>query len=183
MPEIVLEPKGTDLAQLRRLYNMKANTLVSKDAAGKLTAFFFWSAWAAVTHRAKDLEDNPVSFVEPNHQLSYTNSRPKEDLVGNHMPADFLWRTLVSVCLLLVGIGCLGYWYFTNHEEVLEPPEQDPFMGLVITPSMRSLEKWVWTAFALTVVNVFCGHYLGHVAIGASFSALEVVPFTNLLSE
>ncbi|HEY1181949.1 MAG TPA: nitric-oxide reductase large subunit, partial [Rhodocyclaceae bacterium] len=59
------------LDKLREQYAMTEGALPDKENRAALTAFFFWSAWAATTDRP----DQPG--------LSYTSNWPHEPLVGN----------------------------------------------------------------------------------------------------
>jgi nitric oxide reductase subunit B len=69
---------GSDasLATLRDQYAMVDGTLPEKADRQALTAFFFWSAWAAATDRPGE------------SNLSYTSNWPHEPLVGNTLTAD-----------------------------------------------------------------------------------------------
>ncbi|AFJ45758.1 conserved membrane protein [Shimwellia blattae DSM 4481 = NBRC 105725] len=83
--------------KLRVEYAMKENTLSSAVARNDLSAFFFWSAWAATTDR-------------PGDSITYTSNWPHEELVGNTpSPSLGIW-SVASVILLLGGIGAL-VWY------------------------------------------------------------------------
>jgi len=67
----------------------------------QLTAYFSWSAWAGSTLR-------------PDKDYSYTNNWPAEPLVGNSVTADVVVWSVLSLVVLLVGIGVLfaafGRW-------------------------------------------------------------------------
>ena len=60
---------------------------------------------------------------------------------------------------------------FTQHANLVEPhiepnvAASDPLFDVIVTPSMRSMVKWVWTVFLLGVVNVMMGYYVGHMSI------------------
>ena len=70
--------------------------------AQALTAFIWWSAWAAVTER-------------PGKDITYTNNWPHEPLVGNTPPAHLLMWTVFSVLFLIAGIALLG-WHHARHQ-------------------------------------------------------------------
>src|SRR5262245_39559512 len=57
-----------------------------------LSAFFFWTSWAASTNR-------------PGLEISYTSNWPHEPLVGNHPSGETVVWTGVSIIMLLAGIG------------------------------------------------------------------------------
>jgi nitric oxide reductase subunit B len=67
----------------------------------QLTAYFAWSAWASSTLR-------------PDKNYSYTNNWPPEKLVGNVVTADVVVWSVLSLIVLLAGIGALfaafGRW-------------------------------------------------------------------------
>jgi nitric oxide reductase subunit B len=67
----------------------------------QLTAYFAWSAWAGSTQR-------------PGKDYSYTNNWPPEKLVGNVVTADVVVWSVLSLIVLLAGIGALfaafGRW-------------------------------------------------------------------------
>jgi nitric oxide reductase subunit B len=67
----------------------------------QLTAYFAWSAWAGSTQR-------------PEKNYSYTNNWPPEKLVGNVVTADVVVWSVLSLIVLLAGIGALfaafGRW-------------------------------------------------------------------------
>jgi nitric oxide reductase subunit B len=67
----------------------------------QLTAFFAWSAWSASTLR-------------PDKDYSYTNNWPPEELVNNTVTADVVVWSVLSLVVLLAGIGALfaafGRW-------------------------------------------------------------------------
>ncbi len=66
-----------------------------------LTAYFAWSAWAGSTLR-------------PDKDYTYTNNWPPEPLVGNSVTADVVVWSVLSLIVLLAGIGVLfaafGRW-------------------------------------------------------------------------
>src|SRR5687768_11553106 len=83
-------------ADLRENYAMKNDTVADPENRRLMSAFFWWTAWAAATER-------------PGTGITYTNNWPSEPLIGNRPPAStFLWSAF-SVTLLLAGIGALGW--------------------------------------------------------------------------
>jgi hypothetical protein len=67
----------------------------------QLTSFFAWTAWAAAANR-------------PGHSYSYTNNWPPEPRVANGPTADVVVWSVLSLVVLLGGIGALfaiyGRW-------------------------------------------------------------------------
>src|SRR5690606_39116159 len=60
---VALFGNDADLLDLRKAYAMKNDTVHDPEYRQALTAFIWWSAWAAVTDR-------------PGKQISYTNNWP-----------------------------------------------------------------------------------------------------------
>ena len=68
-----------------------------RRAGRRSPRFFFWTSWACATER-------------PGQHVTYTNNWPHEPLIGNRPTgANILW-SIVSVVLLLAGIGALVWW-------------------------------------------------------------------------
>ena len=156
------------LQQLRDDYAM--HDVVVPDAARRkaLTQFFFWTSWASATER-------------PGLAITYTNNWPHEPLIDN-VPStgNVLW-SIISVVLLLAGIGALAWWmaFRGGDEEPGEAPVSDPFTGLTLTPSMRAVAKYVGVVVALFVVQVLLGALTAHYTVeGQSFFG---IPLANLL--
>jgi nitric oxide reductase subunit B len=119
---------GTDprLLELRKAYAMKQGTVDTAEHRRCLTAFIWWSAWAAVTER-------------PGKAITYTNNWPHDPLVGNTPPGHlFLW-SVFSVLFLIAGIAALG-WHHARHkdEAPAELPQSDPLALVRVTPSMKA---------------------------------------------
>ena len=84
------------LHELRKAYAMKEGTVPDAENRRALTAFIWWTAWAAVTER-------------PGGTATYTNNWPHEPLVGNTPPSHLLMWTVFSVLFLIAGIALLGW--------------------------------------------------------------------------
>ena len=155
------------LGQLRDDYAM--HDVVVPDAARRqaLTQFFFWTSWASATMR-------------PGHTITYTNNWPHEPLIGNVPSAGNVLWSIVSVVLLLTGIGALVWLMaFRPENGEAEAPVRDPFAGFMLTPSMRAVGKYVAVVVGLFVVQVLLGALTAHYTVeGQSFYG---VPLANLL--
>ena len=83
-----------------------------------MSAFFFWTSWAASTNR-------------PNDTITYTSNWPHEPLVGNRPTGDAIVWTGVSIIVLLAGIGAMAWCYASIREHGLpaEAPANDPVLG------------------------------------------------------
>ncbi len=100
-------------------YAIPPGALTDTDNLRKLSAFFFWTAWAASTNR-------------PNDTITYTSNWPHEPLVGNRPTADTIVWTGVSIIVLLAGIGVMASYYASIREHGLpaEAPANDPVLGV-----------------------------------------------------
>lgn len=151
------------LAELRAAYAMKDGSVASPEHRRQMTAFFFWSSWAAVTER-------------PGGKASYTNNWPYEPLVGNEAtPGAFIW-SMFSILFMIAGIGLLAWHYAAYHgkEERLTPPAQDPLLKLKPTPSMRATSKYFWLVAALFLVQILLGAITAHYQVEKDFYGLNI---------
>ncbi len=154
-------------AELREAYAMKESTVGTLEHRRSLTAFFWWTAWAATTERADigagTLVPDQAGVVSK--KVTYTNNWPSEPLVGNTPPpALWVWSAF-SVLFLILGIAILGWHYAVTHgrgEEGHTLPATDPFALLRITPSMRATAKYFWVVLALFLVQILLGAITAH---------------------
>ncbi|RJQ58125.1 MAG: nitric-oxide reductase large subunit [Desulfobacteraceae bacterium] len=160
------------LKDLREAYALHENAVPDPGRRTAMTAFFFWTAWAAATER-------------PGTGVTYTNNWPHEPLVGNLPTASSLMWSLVSIALLLAGIGAL-VWYklFRDKEEALpSAPQSDPLDAFVTTPSMRAVGKYAVVVIALFVVQVLLGSLVAHYTVeGDGFFGLplsRILPYAT----
>jgi len=160
-----------DTAELREAYAMKNNTVPDAEHRRILTAFFWWTAWAATTER-------------PGDTITYTNNWPSEPLVGNRPPAStFLWSAF-SVTFLLIGIALLGWHYAVTHdrEEPHQLPATDPMLNIRITPSMLATAKYFWVLLALFLVQILLGaitaHYQVEGQVMYGFALSDLLPYS-----
>lgn len=156
---------------LREAYAMRENTVPSAEHRRALSAFFFWTSWAASTNR-------------PGESKSYTNNWPYEPLVGNvATSSSFIW-SMFSIVFLIAGIGLLTWHYAVWHgaEPAVTPPTKDPLDGLVITPSMRATAKYFWLVIALFLVQILLGATTAHYQVEGQdaygFALSEVLPYS-----
>jgi nitric oxide reductase subunit B len=159
-------------ATLRENYAMKNGTVPDPEHRRALSAFFWWTAWAATTER-------------PGRNVTYTNNWPSEPLVGNRPPAStFVWSAF-SVIFLLAGIALLGWHRAVSHargEEVCDLPVRDPLRNMVVTPSMSATAKYFWVLLALFLVQILFGAMTAHYQVEGQlvygYQAAEILPYS-----
>ena len=160
-------------AVLRENYAMKNDTVPDPEHRRALSAFFWWTAWAATTER-------------PGREITYTNNWPSEPLVDNKPPAStFIWSAF-SVTFLLAGIALLGLHHAASHgsrgEERHNLPKRDPLRGIVITPSMKATAKYFWVLLALFLVQILFGAMTAHYQVEGQlvygYQAAEILPYS-----
>jgi nitric oxide reductase subunit B len=151
----------------REDYAIPAGTVTEPARARALSAFFFWTAWAAATNR-------------PDDDVTYTSNWPHEPLIGNVPTADTVVWTGVSILFLLGGIGAMAFWFAARRTDpVPEPPHQDPLIGTSPTPSQRATIKFFWVVCLLIVIQISMGILAAH--YGVEGDALYGIPLAEVL--
>ncbi len=138
---------------LREAYALAENPLPILEQRKQISSFFYWISWASGTNR-------------PNQDLTYTSNWPHEPLIDNLPTTDTVVWSVVSVMLLIAGIGTL-VWYHAAHggEAPVRPPEADPLNEIKVTPSMRATTKYFWTAAALFMLQIILGGITAHYSV------------------
>jgi nitric oxide reductase subunit B len=156
---------------LRETYAMRNNAVDTAEHRSELSAFFFWTAWAAVTDR-------------PGANVSYTNNWPYDPLVGNTAtPGAFIW-SVFSIIFMIAGIGLLGWHYavWQKNEPHVTPPASDPLAGIVVTPSMRATAKYFWVVLALLLCQIGLGAVTAHFQVEGQhfygFDLSAILPYS-----
>ncbi len=149
-------------------YAIRPNTQSDPAKLKQLSAFFFWSAWAASTNR-------------PGENVSYTSNWPHEDLVENHPTGDAIVWTGVSIIFLLAGIGGMAWWYAKQDKEVPhgDAPLTDPLIGAQSTPSQKATVKYFFTVSGLMLLQIILGVITAH--YGVEGDALYGIPLSSIL--
>jgi nitric oxide reductase subunit B len=149
----------------RKSFAMKEGTLPSPEARARLANFFFWTAWAASTDR-------------PGTEASYTNNWPHEPLIDNVPTAENIIWSVMSVIILIAGVGLLVWaWAFTHkeHDDVGAAPARDPVLQIPLTASQRALGKYLFLVVALFVSQIFIGGFTAHYTVeGQTFYGINV---------
>jgi len=156
------------LRALREAYAMPESVVPDPERRRALTAFFFWTSWASATNR-------------PGLAISYTSNWPHEPLVDNRpTTANVVW-SVVSVVLLLAGIGALVFWRAFrggDEEPAVDPPAADPLAPFAITPSMRATAKYLAAVVGLFVVQVGLGALTAHYTVeGQAFFGFPLADY------
>jgi len=141
----------------RNEYAIPRDALNDPEKAREMSAFFWWTAWAASTDR-------------PGTNVSYTQNWPHEALIGNQPTGSAIVWSVISFVLLLAGIGGM-VWYFASQPRVVSEellPERDPLLGLEPTPSQRATLKYFFVVTALWVVQVGLGAITAHYGVEGS---------------
>ncbi|REJ65734.1 MAG: nitric-oxide reductase large subunit [Planctomycetota bacterium] len=136
-------------------YAIPSGAISDSERLRKLTAFFFWSSWAASADRPGDI-------------ASYTNNWPHEPLVGNRPTGDNIVWTGVSIIMLLAGISALAWWYASRKPEDETaglPLDSDPLARWEATPSQRATIKYFWVVAALILVQMGLGVVTAHYGV------------------
>lgn len=154
-----------ELRSTRKSFAMKEDTLPDPERRARLTEFFFWTAWAASTERTTG-------------SATYTNNWPHEPLIGNKPTAENIIWSIVSVILLIAGVGGLIWvWAFLRKEDEHEfvAPEKDPISLVSLTPSQRALGKYLFLVVALFCFQVMLGGVTAHYTVeGQEFYGINL---------
>jgi len=141
---------------LRKQYAFPIHTRLSDADTHALNAFYFWTAWATTTNR-------------PGQKITYTSNWPHEPLVGNTPTAAVFMWSIISVFVLLGGIGALVWFYarefdiWRAHSEPEGGFARFDFMDKqTLTPSMKATSKYFWVVIALFAAQVMLGIVTAH---------------------
>jgi nitric oxide reductase subunit B len=141
-------------SQGREDYSIPAGAVTDPQRLRNLSAFFFWTSWAASTNRVGD-------------HITYTQNWPYEPLVGNHPTGESVVWTGVSIIVLLAGISAMVWWYAARRSEEESPslPAADPLASWEATPSQRATVKYFWIVAALILVQMSLGVVTAHYGV------------------
>lgn len=146
--------------------------IVKTDKEGfNVTSFFAWLSWAAVTLR-------------PGDEVTYTMNWPYDPMVGNTAtPGAVIW-SIISVVLLILGLGVVLFLYNMYLEE------KDYVANLVTlkepnpTPSQKATVVYFITAGLLFLIQIATGSFTAHFTVeGTKFFGLpiaSVLPYAAL---
>ena len=145
---------STIFSEGKSQYAIPKGTLTDPEKLRKMSAFFFWTSWAAATNR-------------PNDNVTFTNNWPHEELVGNKPSSDNIVWTGISIMVLLAGIGAMVYFHASQKSEMLEAniPSDDPLLNSKSTPSQLATFKYFWVVAALMLVQILLGIVTAHYGV------------------
>ncbi len=145
-------------------YAIPEGTLKDPVRIEKMASFFFWSAWAASTHRVDD-------------KITYTNNWPHEPLIDNKPTSDSIIWTGFSILTLLAGIALLVFYNVRQkHDSMAEEiPTEDPLLGFIATPSQIAIIKYFWVVAGLFLIQMGLGVIIAHYGVeGTGFYGIPV---------
>jgi nitric oxide reductase subunit B len=151
----------------RNEYAIKKNTVTDPEKLRKLSAFFFWTSWAASTNR-------------PNDEVTYTGNWPHEELVNNNPTGDAIVWTGVSIIMLLAGIGGMIWYYGYKEKEKPfgEIPPNDPLLNSKLTPSQKAVIKYFWVVSGLFLLQIIMGVITAHYGVeGNGFYGIPLAEY------
>ncbi|HEY3355619.1 MAG TPA: nitric-oxide reductase large subunit [Polyangia bacterium] len=132
--------------------SIPAGTVARPEDGRQMTAFFFWTAWAAMTAR-------------PDAAHTYTANWPFDPLVGNRPLAGAVMWSIVSVVLLLLGIAIAIFVYMRMRRHDEKAPGMQPLEEPKPTPSQRATLPFFLVAFVLFILQIALGSVTGHYAV------------------
>ena len=145
-------------------FAIRKNAQPDPEKLRQMTAFFFWTAWAAETNR-------------PGDTTSYTSNFPAEPLVANIPTNSTILWTGVSVIMLLAGIGGM-IWYYAGlrkEAETDDAPYKDPLIGGELTPSQKATVKYFLVVSLLFLLQIILGIITAHYGVeGDGFYGLPL---------
>jgi nitric oxide reductase subunit B len=143
--------------------SIPAGFVTDSEEMRKMTAFFFWTAWAAVTNR-------------PGEAFSYTANFPFDPLAGNGpLPSALVW-SIVSAVLLILGTALAIFFYLRlRSKDPEEPVELQPLAEPNPTPSQRAALPYFLIAIVLFIVQAGLGSFTAHFAVeGNKFFGVDI---------
>ena len=162
---------GSDpsLEKLREQYAIANGAVKDPTRRTAISAFYWWSAWAAGTER-------------PGQTITYTANWPHEELIGNRPTTAAIVWSIASIILLIGAVGALVFWHSkTKVEEHLPAPVQDPLALMKPTASMKATGKYFLTVIGLFLLQVGLGAVTAHYAVeGHDFYGVrisEIIPY------
>ena len=154
-------------------YGLRPSAITDVHEVNQLVAFFCWSAWTAAARR-------------PGLNYSYTNNWPPEPLVDNHVTADAVVWSVLSLIALLGGTGLLlaafGRWSFLGwhgreqRSITFRSPDE-----VALTPAQRSCSWFFFVMALLFLLQAMLGgatqHYRADLSNFFGIDLARILPF------
>lgn len=145
--------------------------IAAAEPLQQLSHYFFWTAWAASTHR-------------PGEAYSYTNNWPYEPDAGNSVTYGSIFSSALSVALLILILSVI-LWLFFRYRLSMEPAigkeagtlpvsSADGYLVPSPTPSQRAVGKYAVLVLLLFLVQTGLGGYLAHAFIESRFFGIDL---------
>jgi nitric oxide reductase subunit B len=142
---------------------LQAGIVRTPEEGRLITSFFAWISWAAVTER-------------PGLDYSYTSNFPYDPLVGNNLLPDSVIWSIISVVLLILGIGVTIFIYQRyigrdkeNPQLIIDFPEPKP------TASQIATLPYFLIAIVLFLVQIGMGAVTAHYTVeGTQFYGINI---------
>jgi nitric oxide reductase subunit B len=142
---------------------IQAEIVRNPDEGFMLTGFFAWLSWAAGTLR-------------PDADYTYTSNWPYDPLVGNTpLPGAVTW-SIVSVILLILGIGAALFVYLRYiGKDEYQPTLITDFPEPAPTPSQKATLVYFLVAVLLFIIQIGMGAVTAHFTVeGTSFYGIPL---------
>ena len=136
-------------------YAIPPGALSDPDKLRQLSAFFFWTSWAASTNRPGDdhhLHEQLAARAAG--RQSPDRRRGRLDRRQHHHAARRHRRDGLVVRVALASTGCRP-----------RRPRPIPLLGSVATPSQRAVVKYFWVVSALILVQILMGVVTAHYGV------------------
>jgi len=154
-------------------FGLRPGAITDPEQTRQLTSFFAWSAWVAAALR-------------PGHNYSYTNNWPPEPLVNNTVTADNVVWSVLSLIVLLGGIGALftafGRWnvlgWHGREQNTLTFRTPDE---VLLTPAQRVTAWFFFVMVILFLIQTLVGgasqHYRADLSNFFGIDLARILPF------
>lgn len=136
-------------------YGLPPKLITDEQKIHDLTSFFAWTAWASAAER-------------PGHDYSYTNNWPSEPNVENRPTADLMIWSVLSLVVLLGGIGVMFAIYGRWSHKIGWHAEEAPVLNfrqsdeIHLTPSQKMAALFFFTIMVLFLGQSLLGALTEH---------------------
>ena len=156
-------------------HGLKPDLITDPTQVRQVTAFFGWTAWGSAAQR-------------PGLDYSYTNNWPPEQLVDNHATGDLMIWSVISLIVLIGGIGAMFAVYGRWSQRIGWHSEESPALSfrqpgeIGLTRSQRVIAWYILVISALFLVQTLLGalaeHYRADVLSFFGLDLGRILPFS-----